>query len=72
MPDPAQLPERLRKLAGLNAIEISATRFDHDMGSVVEAVRGGRSGRRVAPGGARDLPVGTVTFLFTDVEGSTR
>ena len=40
--------------------------------------RSGGSGLRAASGGKiaarmlRDLPMGTVTFLFTDVEGSTR
>ena len=72
MPDPTVLPEPLRELAKSEAVEISATRFDHDIGRIVEAVRDGRSGRRLAPGVQRDLPVGTVTFLFTDVEGSTR
>jgi len=34
--------------------------------------RGERGGRRITPLVRRDLPTGTVTFVLTDIEGSTR
>ena len=33
---------------------------------------GAETGLEASPGARRTLPTGTVTFLFTDIEGSTR
>ena len=42
------------------------------MGGTGGAGGAGEPGEALAPGAPRELPAGTVTFLFTDLEGSTR
>ena len=87
-----ELPPELRKLAQLNALEMSYGRYQYDADrllDLIEHVLAARPGsgtgsyaRDIRPEGnapteegrafAMGLPQGTVTFLFTDLEGSTR
>lgn len=69
MPRPGDLPADLRPLATLNAIEISPTRYQYDVGRLVGAIRGlvprrwwRRTGGRVALGVA-GLAVGVAGIL---------
>jgi len=71
-----EFAEALREAFGLPA-------YDHDPGAVPLAATPARAGARAAaespgagvtrplPGRDRELPTGTVTLLFTDIEGST-
>jgi len=71
-----EFAEALRQAFGLPA-------YDHDLGPVPAAAALARAGAptvavgpgaavtRPLPGGDRELPTGTVTLLFTDIEGST-
>jgi len=73
-----EFAEALRRAFGLPA-------YDHDPESIPAAAAPARPGSlaaaagaapgagvtRLLPGGHRELPTGTVTLLFTDIEGST-
>ena len=73
-----EFAEALRRAFGLPA-------YDHDPESIPAAAAPARPGApaaaagaapgagvtRLLPGGHRELPTGTVTLLFTDIEGST-
>ena len=48
MPKESELPEALKKLAQLNAIEISDTRWDYDVGRLVDALKTLQPGESVS------------------------
>ena len=70
MPEESTLPPSLAELSYRNALDLSDRRWAADFRALVDAMPGGAQG--TLPLAADSAPTGTVTLLFTDVEGSTR
>jgi hypothetical protein len=71
----SELPSRCDHVSELLRGEPSALRFSGACGTALTDIRGARLDARRSPShhsGVAELPAGTVTLLFTDVEGSTR
>jgi len=87
-PHRQQLPSGLHKLAGLNSHKLSDDRYQYDADQLFDLIQqvlapidereeADRQARQAGQRTARQeteltVPAGTVTFLLTDIEGSTR
>ena len=71
MPASAGLPESIRALAGRHAIEISNSTYAAGVRTLVAALRDLSPTAASLPAGQRGGASVTLTFLFTDIAGST-